>query len=705
MKHRKEIDNLLKENKVRYDTIVNLGDQRTGKGCHNHSIRLELKDCPIRVQYVTEEVFQTEVYQSLSKAGSVRQLVKDFNALGMDVDDKDIMNWMFKTRCEHDPWFAFYHCFMITYKLTGEVGPFILNYPQHIVLSKLEDMRKEGKPMRLILLKARQWGGSTLVQLYMAWIQLFVKKGWNSVIVAQTKDTARRIKSMYRRVLDEFPAFLLNSAKLTFAPKEGSAADSIIVNENDEDIRNDVVTIASYENFEAARGAAFAMAHYSEVAYWAETESKSAASVITNIDGGISYIPLTLEVLESTANGMSGYFYEEYQKAKAGTSAYSCLFIPFFYIENDKLDFKDSRERYKFACQLYDERVKEVALNDNSESGEYLWNLWLKGASLEHIHWYVEKRKGYHGHDHMASEAPSDDRECFRYSGANVFSAECIEREELEYACIPSWRGDIRGMEDDGEKDGNRVMPKLVPNELGSFWIWKKPKSFKTRYQYVVTVDVGGRSEKADYSVITVLDRWATNIEGGRLEVVARWRGHLRFDLMAWKAVYIARYYKDALLVFESNTFDQKEAMRQDYVVEMGDHIRSILKTIEGKYKNLYYRRGTDQEDLAQGNVRKIGFQTNVKTKQDMVDNFVVLFEDGGFLDPDERFYREAEIYEQRPNGSYGNIPGPHNHDDILMTNMIGALVARDMPKPKMGCEEDKTVQFEDRGTINESTM
>ena len=78
------------------------------------------------------------------------------------------------------------------------------------------------------------------------------------MIVAQTKDTARRIKSMYRRVLDEFPAFLLNSAKLTFAPKEGSAADSIIVNENDEDIRNDVVTIASYENFEAARGAASA---------------------------------------------------------------------------------------------------------------------------------------------------------------------------------------------------------------------------------------------------------------------------------------------------------------------------------------------------------------------------------------------------------------------------------------------------------------
>ena len=31
------------------------------------------------------------------------------------------------------------------------------------------------------------------MQLYMAWIQLFLKEGWNSVIIAQTKDTARRM--------------------------------------------------------------------------------------------------------------------------------------------------------------------------------------------------------------------------------------------------------------------------------------------------------------------------------------------------------------------------------------------------------------------------------------------------------------------------------------------------------------------------------
>ncbi|MBR5241403.1 MAG: hypothetical protein IKW05_05650, partial [Muribaculaceae bacterium] len=49
--------------------------------------------------------------------------------------------------------------------------PFKLNRPQRRLLAEMEEMRIKGKPIRIILLKARQWGGSTLVQIYMAWIQ------------------------------------------------------------------------------------------------------------------------------------------------------------------------------------------------------------------------------------------------------------------------------------------------------------------------------------------------------------------------------------------------------------------------------------------------------------------------------------------------------------------------------------------------------
>ena len=183
---------------------------------------------------------------------------------------------------------------------------------------------------------------------------------------------------------------------------------------------------------------------------------------------------------------------------------------------------------------------------------------------------------------------------------------------------------------------------------------------------------------------------------------MARWHGHIRYDHLAYKAVRIARYYKNALLVFESNTFDKKKAESTEFV-EQGDHTRGILQKIGDSYRNLYMRAATDPEDIKRGILKKIGFQTNVKTKQDMVDNFITTFEDDKFIDPDIRLYKEAAIYEQRPNGSYGNIPGKNNHDDILMTDMIGALVSLEMPKPSI-IKETYSIRKK-TGTKNESSI
>ena len=115
-------------------------------------------------------------------------------------------------------------------------------------------------------------------------------------------------------------------------------------------------------------------------------------------------------------------------------------------------------------------------------------------------------------------------------------------------------------------------------------------------------------------------------------------------------------------------------------------------------------RPATDPEDIRNGILTKIGYQTNKKTKQDMVDNFIVEFEDDQFIDPDDRMYKEAAIYEQRPDGSYGNIAGRGNHDDILMTDMIGAIVSSEMPMPSL-VKEDHTHTQGDGYTPNESSL
>ena len=66
-------------------------------------------------------------------------------------------------------------------KMDGRERPFVLNAPQRRVASVLEAQRLAGKPIRIIMLKARQWGGSTLVQMYMAWIQTCHRRNWHSL--------------------------------------------------------------------------------------------------------------------------------------------------------------------------------------------------------------------------------------------------------------------------------------------------------------------------------------------------------------------------------------------------------------------------------------------------------------------------------------------------------------------------------------------
>jgi hypothetical protein len=687
---------MIAENERRRKEIFASPDQRSGKGIEGHTERCYIPDYMLQTQWLYPETFNHPLYQQVLAAGSIKQFVEDYNGKENDrITAQDVEDSLFITRCKTDPSFVFATCFYIVIKETGEKRPFLMRYAQRRLLAKMEEQRRANKPIRLILLKARQWGGSTLVQLYMAWIQLFLRQGWNSIIVAQTDATSRRIKAMYSLVLEKFPAFIFDEEQLQFSPKERSNSDFVITNSSRKVVRDNVVTVSSYEHIDSEAGANVALAHFSEVALWKATPSKTPDSVIRVVDGGMLEVPLTLQVLESTARGRAGYFYDEWQEAKAGRSSREALFVPFYEIEFDSQDFPSPKHRRAFAEDLIRNKNQQVSEDRTAEAGAYLYALWLKGATLEHINLYVNKRKGYHDHAHIASEMPSDDIECFMYSGNLVFNADLIEQQRADFVTQPSFVGDIIMPE-------NSLNPSLQEKATGNLRIWKKASKVQARDRYIVVVDVGGRSEKADFSVISVYDRWATRI-GGRLEMVARWRGHLRYDLMAWKAVAIAEYYNHALLAFESNTFDKHAAAAKEYV-EQGDHIRGILNTIQDTYDNLYMRPATDEEDIRNGILQKVGFQTNRKTKQDIVDAFIVAFEDGEILEPDERFYAEAAIYEQRTDGSYGNIEGKDNHDDIVMTDMIANYIHKRMAAPSAIVQESKT-RTRSLETINESTM
>ena len=337
----------------------------------------------------------------------------------------------------------------------------------------------------------------------------------------------------------------------------------------------------------------------------------------------------------------------------------------------------DEGEREKFAERLYKERKSEQPEDSRSQPGAYLWKLWESGASLEAIHWYVKERAKYSDHGHMASEYPSDDIEAFVHSGNRVFDQYRVEA--LREGCIDSpIRGEITGDKPMGPDSLKNL--KFHKDSLGSLKIWKEPELRREEGvtdRYLTVVDIGGRSLQSDWSVVVVFDRLPM-LEGLGPEVVAQWRGHSDFDLLAWNAARIAKFYDDALLVVESNTLETHD---RDRNVE-GDQSQYLLYQLKNVYPNLYARK-RKPEDIRQGAPVKFGFHTNLATKPLIITNLVKVVREGLYIERDSACLDEYLTYEQRQNGSYGAISG--KHDDLLMTRAIGLHVCfNEMAMPRL---------------------
>ena len=294
-------------------------------------------------------------------------------------------------------------CVRITDKLTGRPVPFRLNAPQRRVLGVLEEMRRGGEPIRLIMLKARQWGGSTLVQTYMAWMQLVRRKGWNSLICAHVKDASAQIRGMYSQLLREYPEGMKagEARDWAFVPYEKSQSVCWIP------AREAQVAIATSLSPNTVRGSNFAMAHLSEVAFWADGDERVASEIVRTVSGSVAREPDTLVVMESTANGTDNYFCREWRRAVAGKSDKRAVFVPWHEIEIYRKELAEG------------ERAAAEASLDDYERG-----LLADGVELERVAWYHEKRREYATHEAMMAEFPSTAEEAFANAGCGSLLAE-----------------------------------------------------------------------------------------------------------------------------------------------------------------------------------------------------------------------------------------------------------------------------------------
>lgn len=532
-------------------------------------------------------------------------------------------------RLDNDFEFWAARCARIKHKLTGRRVPFILNNAQRKVLRELERQRHAGLPLRLIVLKSRQWGCSTLICHYLMWLQTRRHENWHSLICAHQKSAATVLSGQINDIVRYFPEEIADQAPRIVSYNGLRSVRELLPG-------GSRLTVCTARNPDAARGADYMMAHLSEVAYWPSRGAHEASELARSVCSSVPRVPESAIIMESTANGPGNYFHSEWQRALAGNSDKTAIFATWHEVEFN-------RER------LILPPAETWARLTDYERG--LWEPPLR-LSLEQIFWYHNLARSQGSRQAMMREHPTTPDEAFSNTALAVFDPADIRRLRLGVAPPAGLY----------ELDPRTGQPVATPS--GRLEIWARPcpaDRLHMRPAYVIAVDVGGCWEGADWSVIAVFDVRTP----GSLELVAQWRGHLHIDRLCTLACALGHYYHRALLIFESNTLETR-----------GTH--ALEKLGRSGYPNLYRRQAFDTVTNTMST--RIGFHTNAATKAAAIFELTYALRDGRLIERSGAAIDEMATYIRRGE----KTEAAHGcHDDMVMTRAIAAYaIAQAPPRP-----------------------
>lgn len=664
------VSEIINTNRERLSVINSSYNQYTGEGSTSiDRVSISIPGCPIGVLYIPIDFANTGFVRTLLSLGFNGYIQNVLNE-GVCEEIKDELWRAFcAERITYDFEFYCISCITITGKGTGKDIPFRLNRAQRHLLYHLEKLRLSNAPIDIILCKARQWGGSTLTQLYMFWIQTVHRRNWNSVICGHVESAARVVSGMLQKAVDKMPLWIFGTGVKT-SPYQGSAKTRSI------NISNSRYSVGSAEKPENLRSEDISMAHLTEVGLWKVTKGKKPEDLVQAIFGSVLSGPYTVKVLESTAKGVGNYFHRTWLDAVAGNNNFTPVFVPWFMID------------------IYSEYLDPNSYNAFiSTMNEYEHWLFDLGATLEAISWYRKKLLEVKDKWRMCSEFPSTASEAFQSSGRRIFPIKYVEQVR-KMVRKPCFYGDytargIKGKEAFEDIKFEQIEPS---NDCNLLSVWCHPDNSEQFYdRYVVSVDVGGVSENADFSVIKVADRYPMLEEGGVPEIVAEWHGHIEHDLLIWKAAQIATAYCNALLVIESNTLETEGTE--------GDNFEYVLDEIVEYYDNLYSR--TSPEQIKQGMPVKYGFHTNTRTKPTIINFLKSALRDCLYIERSENTTFEFDTYELKENGrEMGASEGCH--DDLLMCTAILVYVCYKwkLPRVKREFRQSKRSSIQNESSI-----
>ena len=236
----------------------------------------------------------------------------------------------------------------------GNIIDFIINEPQQRLYDIIKKLKKEKKPIRIVILKARQMGFSTLTESIL-FKETTTKFNVNTGIITHQDEATTNLFNMSKRIYDYLPD------EMKPALKNSNAKELIFDNEQGTGLKSKIKCMTAGGKG-VGRSDTFNNLHISELAFWPGDKKVT----LTGLLQAVPNLSNTIVIIESTANGFE-YFKEIWDKAVKGEND----FIPLFVGWNELKEYTMPYTGFELTLD-----EKELQIKYNLTLEQLSWRRW-----------------------------------------------------------------------------------------------------------------------------------------------------------------------------------------------------------------------------------------------------------------------------------------------------------------------------------------
>jgi hypothetical protein len=524
-------------------------------------------------------------------------------------------------------------------KQTPKLVPLELRPAQRRLIRWMLEQYQSGKPVRVIILKARQEGVSTVVQAFFFWL-CSMRQNRIAVTLSHHEGTTGKLHAISERYFQFLPTGKDDPARvlrpMRKANRRGMVMEFANPTKDPEELAQRPGLMSSMETItakNAGAGQSANLVHISELGLY----EKNQIDAKTLMDTLLQVVPEaegTVVVIESTARGVGNEFHTRWKQAERSLAAGLDDFYPFFipWFEEPAYCMKDIVEWHELDGGL-DEREERLRDRFNVSPGQIAWRRY----------WIRARMAG--DSDRFDQEYPESADIAFLSSGRPFFDNEVVSEriDELEVEKPqPIVMGDI--VEHDG-------IAEVKENRRGRLKIWEAPLDDE---DYLIVCDPSEGSA-GDPQDAVVLAR-------SSLREVASWHGHIDRGDLGDVLFRLGHLYNTALVTVE----------------RQGGWGLTPLNVLKRRGYPRIHRRKEEGKKRERRTVR-LGFDMTETNRALVLDALREAVTEGDLDSSTVDFYRECLVFEYGSNGKPQAATGAH--DDRVISRAIAVYMWQTEPR------------------------